>query len=371
MAIFPISIVQGVSGFFRWWGGEVAACLPARLRERLARGGQRLTIEVSETEVRFSIAKGQEQRSIGEISISAGGLSGQRDAGQRDAVARIVRQAGVRSAEVVLQLPRDKVLRRLVDLPAAAAENLREVLGFEMDRHTPFKAEEVYFDYRLEGGDAERKRIKVDLVVVPRAIADLAVRLTSSWGLDPDRLAAGEEAASGARPFNLLPPGVARSRGGFGQRLTWALFALACLLSATAIYLPLEHKREILAATEVELAWAKAEAVQVDELRDQVQEILERGSFVVQRKRSERGVTELLDELTRLLPDHTWVLKFGLRDGRLSLSGYSAKPSSLIGLLEQSEMLTEVRFSSPVTMDQKIGLERFNLTATMTGRGGD
>jgi general secretion pathway protein L len=369
MAIFPTSIVQGVSGFFRWWSGEVAACLPAQLRERLTRGGQRLTIEVSETEARFTIEKGREPRPIGEISISTGDLAGQRDAGQRDAVARIVRQAGVRSAEVILQLPRDKVLRRLVDLPAAAAENLREVLGFEMDRHTPFKAGEVYFDYRLEGGDAERKRIKVDLVVVPRAIADLAVRLTTSWGLDPDRLAAGEETASGARPFNLLPPGVARSRNGFGRRLAWAFFALACLLSATAIYLPLEHKREILAATEAELAQAKAEAVQVDSLKTQVQEILERGSFVVQRKRSERGATELLDELTRLLPDHTWVLKFGLRDGRLSLSGYSAKPSSLIGLLEQSELLTEVRFSSPVTMDQKIGLERFNLTASLTERG--
>ena len=372
MAIFPTPIVEGVSGFFRWWGGEMAACLPARLRERLARGGQRLTIEVSESEARFSTDKGREPRPIGEVSISTAGLAGQRDAGQREAVARIVRQAGVRSAEVILRLPRDKVLRRLVDLPAAAAENLREVLGFEMDRHTPFKAEEVYFDYRLEGGDPERKRIKVDLVVVPRAVADQAMRLAASWGLEPDRLAAGEEAAGGARPFNLLPPGVVRPRAGLGRRrLAWALFALACLLAAAAVYLPLERKREVLAATEAELARAKVEAVQVDNLKTQVQEILERGSFVVQRKRSERGVTELLDELTRLLPDHTWVLKFGLRDGRLSLSGYSAKPSSLIGLLEQSELLTEVRFSSPVTMDQKIGLERFNLTATLIPRIAD
>lgn len=369
MAILPTPIIQGVSGFFRWWGSELAACLPARLRERFARGGQRLTIEISDNSARFGLEKGRERHPIGEISVSAGDLTGQRDAGLRDAVARLVRQAEVRSAEVILRLPREKVLRRLVDLPAAAAENLREVLGFEMDRHTPFKAGEVYFDYRLERSDPERKRIKVDLVVVPRVVADQAVRLASSWGLNPDRLAAGEEAAEDGRPFNLLPPGTARSQTGIGRHLAWGLFVLACLLAAVALYLPLERKREVLAATEAELARARAEAVKTDNLKSQIEEILERGSFVVERKREEPGATEVLDELTRLLPDHTWVLKFGLRGGRLTLSGYSAKPSSLIALLERSEMLTEVRFSSPVTMDQKIGLERFNLTATLGTRG--
>ncbi len=368
MANFPFPITEGISRFFRWWGGEMAAFLPASLRARLGRGGQRLTVEISEQRALFGFEKGREIVALGEVTVSPDGLAGQRDSGQRDAVARIVRDAGVRTAEVVLRLPRDKVLRRLVDLPVAAAENLREVLGFEMDRHTPFKADEVYFDYRLEGSDPERKRIKVDLVVVPRAVADQAMRLATSWGLAPDRLAAGGEPAEAARPFNLLPAGAVPPRTGRGGRLALALLVVAALLSAAALYLPLERKRTLLAATEAELVEVRGEALAADGLKTQIEEMLERGSFVVGRKRGEYGTIELLGELTRLLPDHTWVLKFGLRDGRLTLSGYSAKPSSLIGLLEQSEMLAEVRFSSPVTMDQKIGLERFNLTATITAR---
>ncbi len=356
MTNLPIPITEGISRFFRWWGGEMAAFLPAGLRARLGRGGQRLTVEISEQRARFGFEKGREILPLGEVAISPAGLAGQRDAGQRDAVARIVRDAGVRTAEVVLRLPRDKVLRRLVDLPAAAAENLREVLGFEMDLHTPFKADEVYFDYRLEGADPERKRIKVDLVVVPRTVADQAVQLATSWGLAPDRLAAGREPAEAAPPFNLLPASAVRTRAGRGGRLALALLVVAALLSTAALYLPLERKRTLLAATEAELAEVRSEALAADGLKTQIEEMLQRGSFVVGRKRGEYGTIELFDELTQLLPDHTWVLKFGLRDGRLTLSGYSAKPSSLIGLLEQSEMLAEVRFSSPVTMDQKIGL---------------
>jgi general secretion pathway protein L len=368
MANLLIPITEGISGFFRWWGGEMAAVLPAGLRARFGRGGQRLTIEISEQRALFGFEKGRETRTLGEVTLSPAGLAGQRDAGQHEAVARIIRGAGVRTAEVVLRLPRDKVLRRLVDLPAAATENLREVLGFEMDRHTPFKADEVYFDYRLEGSDPERKRIKVDLVVVPRMVADQAVQLATSWSLAPDRLAVGDQPAENERSFNLLPDSVTRARAGFGGHLAIALLVVALLLSAAALYLPLERERTLLAATEAELAKVRGEALVVDGLKTQIEEMLQRGSFVVERKRGEYGAIELLDELTRLLPDHTWVLKFGLRDGRLSLSGYSAKPSSLIGLLEASELLTQVRFKSPVTMDQKIGLERFNLGATLIPR---
>ncbi len=368
MSILPTPVTQSVSRFFSWWGGELAACLPPRLRERFARTRERLVIEISETTAVFTHGRGRDSQPLGELSVSAAGLAGQRDAGQREAVARIIQSAGLRSGEVVLKVPRGKVLRRLVELPAAAAENLGEVLGFEMDRHTPFKAEEVYFDYRVEGSDPERKRIKVDLVVVPRTVADQAMRLVSSWGLEPDQLAAGDESDDGARSFNLLPPGAARSRAAFGRRLVAGLSVLTGVLVLVALYAPLHQRQEILAATEAQLARARAEALEADALKAQVEEMQERSRFVVQRKRTERSMTEVLDELTRVLPDHTWVLKLGVRDAQLTISGYSAKPSSLIGLLEQSAALTEVRFSSPVTMDRKIGLDRFNLTATLTRR---
>jgi general secretion pathway protein L len=167
------------------------------------------------------------------------------------------------------------------------------------------------------------------------------------------------------------PADAARARTGLGRHLVLALLVVALLLSAAALYLPLERERKLLAATESELAVVKGEAIAADNLKSQIEEILQRGSFVVERKRGEHGAIELLDEITRLVPDHTWVLKFGFRGERLTLSGYSAKPSSLIGLFEESAMLTGVRFSSPVTMDQKIGLERFNLEATVIPRSAD
>ena len=95
-----------------------------------------------------------------------------------------------------------------------------------------------------------------------------------------------------------------------------------------------------------------------------------RSRFVVEQKHGRPSVAELLNEVTILLPDHTWIIRLAWAGERMTLSGYSAKPSALIGLLEQSDMLSEVRFNSPVTADLKIGLERFNLSAEVTRRAG-
>ncbi|RMD61466.1 MAG: hypothetical protein D6826_09855, partial [Alphaproteobacteria bacterium] len=192
MAIIPASFRQGAARFLRWWGAELWACLPAELRETARRGRQRLVVEITESKATFSEARGKHLKRLGAVTLESGKSGDGAAAGnegadaQRAMVARIIDNAGMRSAQVALRLPRGQVLRRVVDLPAAAAENLREVLGFEMDRHTPFKAQEVYYDYRVKEVDPQRKRLKVDLVVIPRGVVDRMVRIAEAWGLDLD-----------------------------------------------------------------------------------------------------------------------------------------------------------------------------------------
>src|SRR5690606_14401543 len=117
--------------------------------------------------------------------------------------------------------------RRLA-LPAAAADRLRAVLGFEIERQTPFPASEVEYDALLLGrrGDGQ---VDVELVVVPRqalesrlaALGPLAATLT---GVD---VAEGE----GGLGVNLLP-GARRHRSvdpWLGWNLALALVALVAL----------------------------------------------------------------------------------------------------------------------------------------------
>jgi len=72
----------------------------------------------------------------------------------------------------VFCIPAERVLTRTLSLPAAAEDNLRQVLSFEMDRQTPFKADQIYFDSRVLGRDASGRNLQVELVLLPRAQLD-------------------------------------------------------------------------------------------------------------------------------------------------------------------------------------------------------
>ena len=349
-------ITSGISRFLGWWVSELLGFLPKGLRGWLKRPRERLVVEVSSDRAIFSDVRGESERSLAEVDLA--GPQALAD------VARLSRSWRSRGRRIELRLPRANVLQRLVELPLAASENLREVLAFEMDRHTPFRAEEVYFDYRISRRDAAAKRLEVDLVVVPRAVAERALSVLREWGLAPSRLGIGQG------DFDLLPADFRPDNRGSRRRLSWVLGASVCGLLAVALYLPLWQQQELLAVTEARLARAQAAAGEADRLQRQVEEMIARSGYVVAEKRRRWTVSELLGEVSTRLPDDTWAVQFTWREGRLSLSGYSAKPSRLIGLLEESEMLTQVRFNSPVTRDPKVGLERFNISATVTERVG-
>jgi len=70
-----------------------------------------------------------------------------------------------------------KVIFKRLTLPAPTEENLKEVLGYEMDRYTPFALEDVYFDYKVVGRDEAHESIQVLLMVVKREVIDYYLTL--------------------------------------------------------------------------------------------------------------------------------------------------------------------------------------------------
>jgi len=351
-----------ISRFFRWWVGELAALLPQGWRSALSDRRPRVIVLVGEGTARIHYGRRNDFRDLGTIPF----LPEDREAGDQ-LCPQILASFRTRDADIVLRLPRQAALRRMVDLPLAAMENLREVIGFEIDRHTPFKAGEVYFDYGLRAKDTANNRLTVDLVVVTRGPADAAISQLRAWDLDPDRL---DVEGSEATEVNLLP--LASHRGGAGHR-RWLVAAAAaglCVLAGIAVYLPLHQKQKLAAEARAEMQVALAEADQSKELSERVEQFKANGVFVVRQKQQRPSVSEVLSLLTDVLPDDTWVIQLSWIGERLTVAGYSASSSSLIAALEDAALFSEVRFNSPVTVDQRVGLERFNLSAKVLRREG-
>src|SRR5688572_5073293 len=193
---------SGVKRFLTWWGRQLAPLVPPRVRAWFVEHRDELLVRVDDDAlvVRRASEPTEAERRIARTEPE----DVQRAAFQRELAVSEERP------DVVFCIAPRHVLRRTLHLPLAAEENLRQVLGFEMDRQSPFRADQVYFDQRVLARDVATKQLTVELALVPRTHADTARAPLAALGLPLDALDACE---NGDRlGFNLLPPEQRASR---------------------------------------------------------------------------------------------------------------------------------------------------------------
>lgn len=350
-------LLSAIGGFLGWWWRELSGLVPRRLR-RLLRGDRGEAIFcIDGTIMRLSRRVDGEERPVGEIDLS------EQDANSALKLARgKFGRVDLDRVVKTLRLAPGKALRKSIELPIAAKENLRQVVAFEMDRRTPFKTSDVYYDQQIVSRDPKAGRLTVDLAVAPRKIVDEALERAAEWRLRPDRIEADSAVARTAEPLNLMPirPKTGVQTAGAVRAL---LMATIIGLLIAAVLIPLQQNRATAERLQDKVAAARASAAAVENLRAELDRLVNGGHGVVNQKADNPLAIAVMDELTRLLPDTSWVFQVRLSDDEVQVYGYSAAAAELIERFEESELLDDAQFRSPVTRDARVGLERFHLSA--------
>jgi len=343
--------------FWRWWSGELVELLPEKLQKAIAQRQQKLYVELDNDKLLLSLGNHAAQREILRLPFDSAHP-------EDEDIPREVQQT-------ILLLPDDKVLARRITLPAAAEENLREVLGFEMDLHTPFEASEVYYDYTVVGRDSNRQQVTVDLVYAPRDAVDTLVDGTSTLGMKTDIVTCRRRDNANLQPVNLLPQEKRRAKRLDVKSLNLALTVLLAVLVVAAITIPIVQKNRAIEALEAQVQAAAAEAREGAALRQDLEKMAEASQFLVAKKASDVMIVELIDEVSRILPDHTWIARLDLSGTELQIQGQSAASSSLIRIIESSPWFENVRFASPVVQIAGTDNDRVHIVATVARKRTD
>ena len=85
-----------------------------------------------------------------------------------NAVVSFTREGSVDARRTVLCVPRSEAAFNRVFLPAAARENLAQVLEYEIENLIPLSREEIYYDYSAR--DHGEERLEVLLMCIPREV---------------------------------------------------------------------------------------------------------------------------------------------------------------------------------------------------------
>jgi len=328
------------------WHDALLACLPASLRRALAARDDRLLLVLQEDKAQLWQGLGEERRAIGELDTGA-------PAALRAMLASVHRGR----ARVILELPVEAVIARTVTFPAQVRANLAQVVGYEIDRITPFRSDQACFDFRVREDSARPEKIEVELAVCRRD-------LVQSW---IERLrGAGAQAEQVTWPnawpkADLLPKEERPRRTPSVFALDKLLLLLVVALAAASLASVLWQQDRILEVRSETARELKAQAEEVFELRAAIERARQGSLAVLEAKSEQPRMTDLLRELTERLPDNTWVQNLDFRDGEVQIRGESSQAAALIGLLEQAPGFTDVAFRSPVVQVAATGQERFHI----------
>jgi general secretion pathway protein L len=352
---FTAPLRHRLAGAWKWWLTELGDMLPERIRSLVAPGSQYLCLELDNAEVIAS------QHTLDEsIELARYPLDGTDVAPDQR---QMVRGLTGRASEVVLCLPRNKVLIKTLTLPLAAAENLREVLGFEMDRQTPFRIEQVYYDYVVASADPKARRLDVVMVLTPRVFLDELLDKLRAMKLAPHRASVCGNGDLTPYAVNLLPESQRQRKSAATRILNLTLTVLTGVLLLGAVALPLLDKHFAIRNLESRIDVASGQAEVARRLRTEVDRLNTGVRFLVEKKQSTPLALEVISELTRILPDDTWITRLDLKDHEVHIQGQSLAAAALIPLIESSPMLANARFRSPVTKIPRTDKERFHLSA--------
>jgi type IV pilus assembly protein PilM len=161
-------------------------------------------------------------------ACAAQAIADSSEAAKADAVARAVRQAGIRGRRVIGDVGRADAVVKSIRLPATERETVRKLLEFEAQQHVPFPLEEMAWDFSVDEGGP------VLLAAVRKASLDSARSVLAQAGLRPSAVsvssaaavAAYQQDAGGAPPLDKLGAGSAGEPAGDAGAETAVLIEL-------------------------------------------------------------------------------------------------------------------------------------------------
>jgi general secretion pathway protein L len=336
------------------WRRELAAIVRQALASPLARGTEFVVLQVAPEDVRAVLVSGGHEQEIGRATGE--GEIRSREISALLAASEVVPRG---TTDVVIELPESEVLRRRFELPAASRSTLAKAVPFELERLSPIEADKLYYDFTVLDISKAKKLAQLELRIVKRSNVDSAIALASAAGLRVGSIrVVGDPREADWRSFPLDRRALLWLK--WRQWNVVILALLALLLAVTVVFAA--YWRGASAADELstEVDAAGARAAVVHRLTHDISDVQAQIEFPLEQKRAP-FLLDLLKEVTRVLPDGTWLTEFELDGGKVHIQGYAKSASDVVGEVDRSPKFANAQFMAPLQSAQN-GNERFDLS---------
>lgn len=336
-------------GFAQWWLSGLRNAVPARWREWAggkARPQATLWREGNSVACRLMSASGPAETRIPLSHFNAATL-------EQWLIGQGVTREGTNVTPV---LSPELFFLRELSVPKAAFGVLPKILEQDIVRRTPFQLSDIWHAATTAGDETDGV-VPMCHWILRRDRAEAALSALGLTSRDVDCLAvagAGGEA---------LP--VITFRTVSDEDPAWALRAVRLLaigaLGAVLLGLIAFEWRQASVADALETALMEARQ-SAQSGRDGMDPVARMFAM-----KAEPGILAVWDELSRILPDNTFLTETRIADGTVTLSGFSTDAAGLVRIIDRSPLFSGATLTSAITPDANERKDRFSLGFKLRG----
>lgn len=258
---------------------------------------------------------------------------------------------------VALEMPPEDVLWRSFPLPDLPASDIEAAARMEALSASPFESGDLVWGHAVAHAPAPGQ---VHVVLASRrAVARVLDKHLASVvpaGRTPEVWALG----AGTRPVVLKGYGETARHAylAWGRRLALALLALSVVIASAAALTPLVQAT--LKLHQARLGLVEMERLAAPALARREALLASHAALSALREQMNEHVDVLavVDLITQLVPDDTWLQRLQYQGGRVSLAGQTANTAALMNALSRHPGVREVK--APVAATRALGGQKEN-----------
>jgi general secretion pathway protein L len=274
------------------------------------------------------------------------------------------------SKQILLRLSASEVVQRTIRVPEAAVDLMESIVENKIETIVAWPLENTYYGYRVVGPNAATaEQVDTEIIATTRQIVDGALDRAREIGLTPRAVdfAPSPESPSVVELLRLEPDPVSKT----AKRLNMVFAGLvACSLAACALGVYQVWMREVqFGELESQIAAVMTRVEEVRRLNEENTKIKNQRERLAKRKIDQRPIMELIEALSRALPDTAYLDEFEFRDNEARIIGKSPDPTGLIATLESTPEFEDVRFSAPTTREDGQTLGTFSIVGKVQSEG--
>jgi len=276
-------------------------------------------------------------------------------------------EATLQGGRIELMLRSDRFVFKPLELPSRATEFLDGVVRAQIDRLTPWNADQAAFGFS-NPTDAGPGRIVITVAATAKAMLFPLVKALTEHGANSVTICTSTpNAAPDAPPIPVMQENIGRKLEiHSARRILLAVLASAFLIGATAsiaaaiIDGALQTQQDELARR---IAERRAAVLTARNAPGDPKALAERA--LAQRKNNSPSAVIAIEVLSQILPDDTYVTQLRIEANKLRLTGITHDAPGLIRLFEQTKHFSQAIFFAPITRSSSDPGDRFNIEARM------